>query len=147
MAELELGAGDVIAALVDYLVADDPIADATDAGDRVFGHELPDSEAQSMPRSCIVVSEAGGFADGLPEVLDRARVDVRAYGATLDQAKRLAVLVRLRMRALGRYVAANGVLLHAASRSGGYIPLRETTGDWPLVLRSYLVPYDERAVA
>lgn len=142
--ELTLGEGDVIAAIVDYLAAGD-LVDTID--DRIFGHELPEAQADDMPRPAIVVSEAGGYADNLPEVLDRARVDFRCYGRTLDEAKRLAVIVADRMRTLRRYAASNGVLLHAPQRSGGFLPLREPAGDWPLVLRSWVVIYDVRSVA
>lgn len=143
----ELGLGDVVAAVIEWLSDDAAIAAATDGGARIFGPELPLTEAGSMPRTAIVVSDAGGFTEGLPEVLDRGRIDVRAYGATPDEAKRLAVLVRLRLKALRRWTSTLGMVLHPATRSGGYIPLREQTGGWPLVLRSYLIPYDETLVA
>lgn len=144
MAEPELHEGDAVAAVVEWLLADPAIAEAT-AG-RVFGWELPATEAGSMPRPALVVSDAGGFTEGLPEVLDRTRIDTRSYGATHDQAKRLAVLVRLRLRALTRFVSSFGLVLHPARRSGGYIPLREQAGGWPLVLRSFLITYDELVV-
>lgn len=147
MTEPELGLGDAISALVEWLSADPGIAEATGAGTRVFGWELPLAEAQHMPRCALVISDAGGFHEGLPEVMDRSRVDVRAYGATMDEAKRLAVLVRLRLKELRRWASSLGLVLHAPSPAGGYIPLREPTGGWPLVLRSYIQPYDERLVA
>lgn len=146
MSELELGLGDVVSAYVEYLAADPDIADATADGTLVFGWELPDDQATHMPRSCLVVGEAGGFTQGLPEALDRSRIDVRAYGATLDQAKRLAVLVRLRLKALTRWTSSLGLVIHGPRPAGGYIPLREQAGGWPLVLRSYTGLYDETVV-
>lgn len=150
IAVAELGLGDLVSAVVEYLEEDAAIAEATadaELGQLVFGHELPRAMSDRMPMVAVVVSDAGGFADDLPEVLDRGRVDVRCYGATLDEAKRLAVLVRLRLRSLGRWTSSLGLVIHAATRSGGYIPLREQVGGWPLVLRSYLIPYDETLVA
>lgn len=147
---LVLGEGDAITAVVEWLSLDTVLgAETLHDGDepRIFGGELPDDEAQYMPRACIVVSDAGGFSDRLPEVLDRSRVDTRSYARTPDEAKALAVHVRRRLKELRRFVAENGVVLHPAQRAGGYIPLREPVGGWPLVLRSYLLVYDERAVA
>lgn len=143
MAELELGLGDAVSAYVEWLAGDAAIAEVTDNGDFIFGHELPADVAQAMPRAAIVVSDAGGFPDGLPEAMDRSRLDIRAYGATLDQAKRLAVLVRLRLKALTKWTSSLGLVVHAPVRVGGYIPLREQAGGWPLVLRSYLATYPE----
>ncbi len=145
MTEPELGLGDAISALVEFIGDDAAIAAVV--GERIFGYELPLTEAGSMPRGALVISDAGGFHEGLPEVMDRSRIDVRAYGATFDEAKRLAVLVRLRLRSLRRWTSSLGLVLHAPSPSGGYIPLREQAGGWPLVLRSYLQPYDETIVA
>lgn len=146
MAEPEIGLGDVVSAYVEYLAADPAIAEATGAGARIWGWELPDDQAQSMPRTCLVVGEAGG--PGAPvEVLDKARIDVRAYGATFDQAKRLAVLVRLRLKELTRWTSTLGLVIHGPRPAGGYIPLREPAGGWPLVLRSYVGLYDETQAA
>lgn len=147
MAEPELGHGDLVSAIVEYLGEDVAIAGLTGAGARLFGWELPDSEAEAMPRLALVVSDAGGFHDRLPEVADRGRVDVRAYGATFDEAKRLAVLVRLRLKALTRWTSSLGLVVHAPTPAGGYIPLREQAGGWPLVLRSYLCVYAETLAA
>lgn len=149
MTEPVLGAGDPVSALVEWLTADTAIAEIVGEDERVriFGWELPLVEASHMPRAALVVSAAGGFSEGLPEVLDRARIDMRAYGGSHDEAMRLAVLVRRRMRELRRFVSSLGLVLHAPVRAGGYIPLREQSGGWPLVLRSYFQPFDETLVA
>ena len=148
MAEPELGAGDPIAALIEWLTLDDAILEAVgDDPTMVMGPELRLGLADRMPIPCVVVSAAGGFAQGLPEVIDRVRVDTRSYGRTHDEAMRLAFLVRQRMKALTRYVSTLGVVVHAPVRNGGYIPLKEQAGGWPLVLRSYLTLFDERAAA
>jgi len=137
--------GDEITAILEWLGLDATIA--AEFADRLFGHELPDDEAKHMPRTALVVSNAGGFGEGLPDVLDRSRVDVRIYARTLDEAKALAWHVSRRFTELRRFVAANGVVLHPAKRSGGYIPLREQVGGWPLILRSWLLVFDVRAAA
>jgi hypothetical protein len=142
--DVALNLGDCVVAVQEWLADGPELAEAV-AG-RVFGHGLPDDEATSMPRPCVVVTEAGGYTDDLPEEMDRARLDVRSYGATPDQAKTVAILVRRRMRELSRSVR-NGIVISAPSRVGGYIPYREPIGDWPAFLRSYLVPYSDRVVA
>lgn len=141
----ELGRGDAVVAVMEWLTDDPALMEATE--DHIYGHELPDDVAADMPRTAIVVQDAGGYDDGLPEVLTRGRFDVRAYGATVDEAKRVAVLAAARMRELRERAVRNDVVLHAPRRAGGYIPLREPPHRWPLVLRSYLVPVDVREVA
>lgn len=141
MSPVELNLGDVVVAVKEWLADGADLAEASEG--RIFGHELPDSEAESMPRPCVVVHDAGGYVDDLPEAMDRARIDVKAYGATRDQAKSMAVLVALRMRELTR-ATRNDVVISGAKRAGGYIPLTEPIGAWPGVLRSYFVPYAHR---
>ena len=46
-----------------------------------------------------------------------------------------------------RRTVVGAVLLRAFDPSSGYLTLRDADGRWPLVLRSYLLSYDERAVA
>lgn len=138
--DVELNVGDVVVAVKEWLADGPDLAEATEG--RIFGHSLPDDEASAMPRPCVVVHDAGGFVDDLPEAMDRARLDVKSYGATRDQAITVAVLVRRRMRELTR-TTRNGVQISAASRVGGFIPLTEPIGAWPGFLRSYLVPYAE----
>jgi len=140
---LELNEGDVVVGLKEWLADGAELAEAVEG--RIFGHELPDAEAPSMPRPCVVITLAGGFTDGLPEEMDRARVDIKSYGATPDQAATVSIRVRRRMRELTRTVR-NGIVISAPSRVGGYIPFREPIGDWPAFLRSYLVPFSDRRV-
>lgn len=142
--DVALNEGDCVVAVQEWLADGVALAEAVEG--RFFGHGLPDDEAPFMPRSCVVITDAGGYADDLPEEMDRSRLDIRAYAATLDQAKTIAVLVRGRMRELSRSVR-NGIVISAATRVGGYIPYREPVGDWPAVLRSYLVPFSDRRVS
>lgn len=138
----QLGEGDVVTAVQSWLADGSDLAEAAEG--RFFGHGLPDDQAPEMPRTCVVVTDAGGFTDDLPEAMDRARLDIRTYGGSRDEAKRLAVMVRARMRELTRTVR-HGVVVSAAKRVGGYIPYTEPVGGWPAVLRSYLVAYAEEA--
>lgn len=140
----DLGKGDGVVAIQEWLTDDPDLMEATSDG--IYGHRLPDDVASSMPKAAVVVQDAGGFEEGMPEVLDRGRYDIRSYGATVDEAKRVAVLVSRRMRAIRREVR-NEMVIHAASRAGGWIPLEEPPHRWPLYLRSYEIPIDVREVA
>lgn len=111
-----------------------------------FAHELPDDQDDLMPRKCFVVSAAGGPGAGgfLPDA--RQRLDVRFYGATHDEAMEIAVTGHSFLKNLRRTVAGV-VLIRGFEPSSGFLTLRDGDARWPLVLRSYLLSYDERAVA
>jgi len=67
---------DLLGALVAHLRAQEVISDV--AADRVFGLELPPEEAESMPRSALVLSPAGGAALGYTATLPLQGVRVDA---------------------------------------------------------------------
>lgn len=132
-----------------YLLDDEDVAELVE--DRGFSQVLPADQAGSMPRACFVVSQSGGLASGSDLPLDRVRVDVRSYGATHAEARAVAIAIHAALKRLARQVV-EGVLLHAATDSGGYASLVDTLpgtqgGGWPLVFRPYLVLYDERVIA
>lgn len=111
-----------------------------------FGHELPEDQDASMPKKAIVVSGAGGPGSGGYLPLDRARIDIRSYGATHAEAMDVAIAAHATLKGLRRTVV-DDVVVHAFDPAGGYVGLREPETRWPLVLRSYIATYDERAVA
>lgn len=136
---------DPIKGLTTFLKADATIAALVAA--RVFGEELPKSETASMPRKCIVVepSGPGSLGGGYQEYGD-LRVDLRCYGETPYEARRLQRAAYGALKALRRKVHS-GVLLHWAIRSGGPIGLRDPDTDWPFVFESYQVLVAEVEVA
>lgn len=136
--------------MVDEIV--DPISAAkdllVDALDPVpgFSHELPDGQDDLMPRKCFVVAGAGGPGAGgfLPN--GRQRVDLKSYGETHDEAMDVAIAAHGVLKNLRRTVVG-AVLIRSFEPSSGFLTLRDGDARWPLVLRSYLLAYDERAVA
>lgn len=115
------------------------------AGGWVFGHEFAGDSA-AMPRAAIVVQQAGGWGSDSEMPVDRVRIDVRNYGPTTTTAEALAFLVHQRLKSLRR-VVAGGVLLHSALAASGYYSLRQPGTEWPVVVRSYFLLFDEREVA
>lgn len=112
----------------------------------VYGHELPDTAVDGMPTQALVVGASGGPGEGGYLPLSRQRVDLRSYGATHGAAMDVAVAAHLLLKNLRRTVVEDA-LVHSADPTTGYVTLREPNGRWPLVLRSYMVLYDEREVA
>lgn len=135
---------DPISSTAAFLAADSEV-DAEVAG-LVFGHELPTEQADLMPRKCLVVSGAGGFGSGGYLPVDRGRLDLRSYGITHEEAMDVALAAHNALKTMRRTVIGD-VVLYSADPSGGFLGLREPDTKWPLVLRSYLLLYDERAVA
>lgn len=111
-----------------------------------FAHELPDGQDALMPRKCFVVSGAGGPGAGGFLPTGRQRIDLKFYGETHAAAMDVAIVAHNLLKGLRRTVVGP-VLIRSFEPSSGYLTLREPDGRWPLVLRSYLLSYDERAVA
>ena len=127
---------DPVAALVSYLETESTLQFLIEG--RVFGEELPAVENAQMPRACIVVMASGGggnigssyqqFGDG--------RVDVRCYGPSTREAKRLANLVYVAIKTLKRTVEKS-CLIHWARLAGGPIKLNDLDTDWPCFWMSW----------
>ena len=135
---------DPIAALIAILMAEPQVAAL--AGTRVFGIELPRSEAASMPRQAIVLQPSGGPTLTTGSYLEHTaqRVDVFAYGETPYQAHRLgraAAFKQFRRRVVG------AVLVHSVDPAGGYFTGRDPDADWPLVFQSFQTLYAENEIA
>jgi hypothetical protein len=111
-----------------------------------WAHELPDAQDTLMPRKCFVVAGSGGPGAGGFLPIGKQRIDLKAYGATHDEAMDVAVAAHLVLKNLRRTVVGI-VLIRSFEPSSGFLPLREPDARWPLVLRSYIESYDERAVA
>ena len=134
---------DIHAAIVKII--DDNAAVTTLVGTKVFGLELPNSEAQSMPQNAVVVQPAGGVGlyNNLP--LADPRVAIRSYGSTPAQALLVHNAVYDALKAIESDLKLT-VWIHAAMQAGGPMFLREPNVDWPLVLSSWTVIADETPV-
>ncbi len=127
---------DLVSSLVALLLADATIA--AQAGTRVFGGELPASEASSMPRKALVIQPSGGSSlTGASFIqADTERVDLFAYGATPKEAGDLADLAGLVLRNARRKVWA-GLLIHWVKPAGGSSSGRDPALTWPRAFRSF----------
>jgi hypothetical protein len=131
---------DVILAVVAYLKADagvialfaDPVA-----GPRVFGAELPQSEAAAMPRKAIVVkrvSGSGGLGGNLE--LEAGYLDLVSYGMTPAEAAQVRGVVRTALRNCNRIVSAQ-TLLHSFEPSSAPVQDRDHNTNWPFVVEPW----------
>lgn len=135
---------DPVKALMSVLAANADVAALVST--RVFGGELPESQATSMPRLCLVVTHAGGghFGTSWQNYTD-LRFDVFSYGATRHEAAQLWRAVHRALKGLRHTVSAS-VRLHWARQAGGPIPLRDPDTDDPYVLSTWQVLISEVAV-
>lgn len=135
---------DILGALVDLMLADVPVAALV--GTRVYGGDIPRSEASSTPRKLMILRYAGGAANNDFVELTEPRVDMICYGETpqaADQVRRAGHDV---MKTLNRQAQSN-VLLHRANHSGGPIPFRDPDTDAPASMNSYDVLAAEQAIS
>ena len=135
---------DVIKALVDLMLADVPVAALV--GTRVYGGEIPRTEASTTPRKLMILRYAGGAPNNDYVELTEPRVDMICYGETpqaADQVRRAGHDV---MKTLTRK-AQSSVLLHRANHSGGPIPFRDPDTEAPASMNSYDVLAAEQAIS
>lgn len=139
-----MSAPDPVAAVIALLKADASIT--SQVGSRIFGGELPQSEAISMPRSAIVVKSAGGgfMGSGYQEWHD-VRLDLSCYAATPGAAHALYRAALPVLKHLERSEWA-GCCLYWAKQSGGPVSMRSAETDWPLCFSSWQILVSEIAV-
>ena len=139
---------DMRVAVIAILKADTDTA--TEVGTRVFGDELPRSEADNMPRKAIVVAPSGGAPPSWSAAtvqLEVQRLDIVCYGATLFEAEEVRRATFGALRAVERVVSA-GVLVYWARPAGGAVTERDgPDADWPFHWNSWQVCSAEQAVA
>lgn len=135
---------DIIAGLVTFLKADAPLTALV--GARVFGLELPASEAKSMPRPTVVLQASGGstLVEGSYVEHTAQRIDVFSYGETPFEAERVRRAVFDALKALQREVSA-GVLIHWCDPAGGYANIRDPDTKWPINFQSFQAFHAETA--
>ena len=140
---------DVIGALVALLKADADVAALV--GTRVFGLELPEAEAASMPRKGVILRPTGGVSPfgGFVEVTAE-RIDAVSWGETPYQASRLSLAVLVALKRARRQVVTvdgAGVLIHSAEEAGGRLSIRDAETNWPAVSQAFQVFYALKAAA
>lgn len=127
-------------ALREFLLADSAVA--TMVGERVFANEMPDTEAVLMPRKVILIQSAGGAylsqANRSYMEIDARMKDVRCYGETPYESRRLFDAVNDALKNMRRHLQG-GCLLYSAVKIGGPTTVREPNDEWPLSFASYQV--------
>ena len=130
-----------IDAAVDVLRADLTIADG-----RIFGTELPKSEAAQMPRQAVVVSPAGGPEDVTVQQMTTDRLDFICFGATVTDAHQVSVAVHRRLKFFGGGMFASRKV-HNFTRSSGRSFFRDPDTDWPVYVETWLIRVADIAIA
>ena len=118
---------------------------------RIYAGELPEAEAAAQPRTAVLLQPAGGLPELGWMALAQPRVDVKCFGKTPFEAAQLSLAVHDVLKNLQRRIAAassSGTrgLIHGAQLYGGPNALRDPDGDWPFVLRTYLLLTSDVAV-
>lgn len=129
---------DPILALRSFYLADPDVA--AFVGTRVFGGDLPASEAQHMPRQALIIQDAGSLGVfGESNNFGDLRIDLKCYGATPYQAWQVRQAVKQASKHRLLRVVSEGVLLHWARQAGGTGHLRDADTGWPFHVTSWQV--------
>ncbi|RVK13440.1 tail completion protein gp17 [Sinorhizobium meliloti] len=131
---------DIIKAITEVLKTDGNVAPLAEG--RVFGGELPEGEAQFMPRNVVVIQPSGGVSLAAGSFLnhDTQRIDLFSYGATPFEAEALRRLCRRALVNVRRRVVSN-CLIHWIEPAGGFFAARDPDAAWPRAFQSYQVFY------
>lgn len=129
---------DIIGAIVAVLEADAAVV--AEAGENVFGGELPKDTVSTRPIRGVLVQPSGGvsLAAGTFADSDTQRIDVYAYGRTVIEANGLRSLCRRALTSVRRKVVA-GCLIHWVEPAGGFATGRDPDTTWPFAFQSFQV--------
>ncbi len=132
----EVALSDPIAGVVAFLAADAGVAALV--GARVFGGEMPASEAKHMPRPALVVRESGGpsLGGGTYAAVEAQRLDLFAFGASAHEAGKVMRAASVALHRMRRGVWAD-TLLYGCNYAGGSMAGREPGTEWPRQFRSF----------
>lgn len=123
-----------------FLLADPVVAPLVDG--RVFANEIPDEEAEFMPRKTVLISSAGSAylstANSSYQQVDARMKDVRCYGESPYESRRLWDAVNAALKNMRRHLRGD-CLLYSAVKIGGPETMREPDDEWPLSFSSYQV--------
>ena len=108
------------------------------AGGRIFGVELPKSEAAQMPRQAVIVRPAGGPEDVAFEQITTDRLDFICFGRTVTGAYRVSEDVHRRLKFFNGGTFS-GRKVHNFTRSSGRGFFRDPDTDWPVYVETWLI--------
>ncbi len=136
----------IISALRVFLLADETLNALV--GTRVFGLDLPKTEAAYMPRQCVVLKPSGGPAFQPGSTIEHAyqRIDTFSYGETPFEAGIVRDAVHDTLRLLRRG-SVGGTLIHWVQTAGGWTSQRDADADWPVAFQSFQAFYALEAAA
>lgn len=135
-----------IGAIRQYLLSESEINTLVDG--RVFGIEIPDTEANAMPRKCILINSVGtGNVNAGFGAYGNTLKDIRCYGETPYESARVYDAVKHYLKQLTRReVTPTGllpVLLYSAIPVSGSFTSREPDTDWPVTFGTYNIMISE----
>ncbi len=135
---------DAVGAMVAYLKAQSAIS--TLLSTRVYGLELPEADAVSMPRKAIVVNTAGGIGEASELDVFQHRLDFMCYGETPFEAYEVWRTLRTELRDMTKNVTSSTTLYNAI-HSAGCFSFRDTPTNWPVTVDTWLVRIQDTVVS
>ena len=115
----------------------------------IAGGEIKQAVIPSMPQKYAIVAfagaSAGGYNSGYLPII-QVNLDVRCYGETLYEAVKVHRAIFAGLKYFRRDVQNNS-LVHSYVPVAGPIQSWDPDGHWPMVVGTYTVTMDERAVA
>jgi hypothetical protein len=135
-----------IGGIISYLKDDAEVAALV--GTRVFGFEIPGSEADDMPRATVLINDAGlGNQDGSWGATGNTLKDVRCYADSPYESARLFDLVRSKLKQLTRTevtpTGIKAILLYSAIQVTGRFTTREPDTEWPVSFGTFNIMVSE----
>ena len=127
---------DGIGAMVALLSADSTISALLST--RVYGLELPRSEADNQPRKAIVINSAGGIGESSYRDVFKYRLDFVCYGETPFEAYETFRTLRAVLREIEKGVTSS-TFIYGAEHSAGPFSFRDTETKWPHTIDTWLV--------
>lgn len=128
-------AQDGIGALIAYLKADATISALLST--RVYGLELPEADAESMPRKAIVINAAGGIDESSFIEAFKLRLDFFCYGETPFEAWEVYRTLQTVLKQMDRNVISS-TLLFSVIHSAGPFSSRDQRTEWPVIIDTWI---------
>lgn len=134
---------DAVSAIRELLLADPTVNMVTEG--RVFGGELPPTEAQNLPRDTVVVAYAGGDPHRGTTPIMGARLMIWCWSKSFHTAGKLDAAVFDVLDNVIR-VTIGHVLIHAVMPVGAPAAYKDPDFGWPAYARSVTAVVDQREV-
>ena len=141
-----MASADLLPALRKYLQDN-----VNSVSDRVFNEELPEGEAPSMPRKCIVLKEAGGYGNRGTLSTETQRVLITCYGETAYEARAVRRDLHEILKGMKPQIVegtdANFVKILSAVEASGPLSLRDPDTRWNYTQSTWMVMLRDEVVS